>query len=784
MDKEYIAPREAHRKLQLARRMEQNVYLYGATGYGKTTLLKQYLDFRSYEYVDCSEPEWEERNYDSVGCIVFDQAHMVQSMEQKKVITRLLERKDSWVIIVGRAGLPAWIRPYQMAGRLLLISEIDLQLSEKEIEALAKQKGITLRKEDAYYIYQKSEGNAYVILLFLELLEGKNKPVGEQENEQVAKEFIRFLDEHVISQWDMDIQDFMMKMSVVDSFDEEMAERITGEDKISQLIERAGGVGNFLMERDEMYYFRPIIKRALLNRGYKKLGKNMINQCFYNAGRFYEHRDDIMKALEMYEQIGDNENIRSLLVRNGRKNPGAGFYYELRKYYLMLPEEEAENDPILMSALSMLYSVLMQEEKSEYWYEKLSGFSKKVTGGEKREADQRLAYLNITLPHRGSAAIADLIKNYPKLIKSGVENLPEMSVTNNQPSVMNGGKDFCDWSKIDKLLANSIGVLIEKMLRSYGLGMVDHALGESFYEKGVDSYEVLKHLSKALLESQDSGKIELAFATIGIQVRLNVVLGDMNNALRLMQGFEERIKKENANQLRPNFNALRCRLALYNGEEVVAEKWMNEEAPDEQREFCTLERYRYLTKLRYYIIHADYARANALIGLLRVYAEKSKRVYILMELDILESVIRFRQKQEWKTLFWAALRKTSEYEFVRILSEEGALVYPLLKEIRKEMDGQKKIPEKWFRQVLTETKAVADHYPAYGGMDQTSLKDFKETDLQVLKMQAEGKTQAEIAEALGVTLRTVKYYSAENYKKLGVNGKTEAVQKARSLNLI
>lgn len=792
MDKNYIAPAEAHRKLQLARRMEQNVYMYGATGYGKTTLIKQYLDFRTYEYIDCSVHEWEEtlEQYieklvdDKQSCIVIDNAHLINSIEQKHIITRLLDRSELWVIIISRANMPAWIRPYQLAGGVLLISEKDLQFTEKEIEAIAAKQNVLLTKDDTRFIYNRAEGNAHVVSLMLATMKELNIGAGEELAEKVSKEFINFLNEHVISQWDIDIQDFMMKMSVVDSFDEELAERITGEDRILELLERSDGAGNFLEEKDEVYYFRPIIKRALHDKCYKKLGKSVVNQCYYNAGRYYEHKDDIIKALEMYEQIGESDNIRSLLIRNGRKNPGAGFYYELRKYYLMLKEGDVKDDPILMSALSMLYSVLMQEEKSEYWYEKLKEYSEKVTGGEKREAVRRIAYLNITLPHRGSTGIAELIKNYPKLAKSGIESLPEMSVTNNQPSVMNGGKDFCEWSKIDKLLANTIGNLIEKMLRRYGQGMVDHALGESFYEKGMDNYEVLRHLTKAQLESQDSGKIELAFATIGIQIRLNIVLGDIENAKRLMRSFDEKIKINDARQLRPNFEALRCRMALYTGEQDIVKAWIEKEAPDEQKEFCTLERYRYLTKLRYYIINADYGRAGALIGLLRVFAIKSKRHYIQMELDVLESVIRFRQKQEWKEIFLQGLSRIADYGFVRILSEEGALVYPLLKEVSKEIEGQKNISAKWFKQVITEAKAVADHYPAYGGMSQMSPVDFKPAELQVLKLQAEGKTQAEIAEALDVTLRTVKYYSAENYKKLEVSGKTEAVQKARSLNLI
>lgn len=796
MDKDFIAPVEAERKMSLAKRLGQNVYMYGATGYGKTTLIRQYLRDDIYEYIDCSVNEWEnlkifesgandkEINPVSTKCVVLDNTHLIRNIEQKQKVSRLLNRKDVWVILSARVSIPSWVKPSQMSGNLILVSEDDLKLSAKEIKAFAKKQDIKLSEEEAEYIHKKAEGNAFVISLALSDMKEYNLMAGEELAEIVAREFIDYLNETVVSWWDVDIQDFMMKVSVVDSFDEELAERITNEDKIAELIERSGNAGNFLMEKDGIYYFRPIIKRALFERGYKKLGKDMMNQCHYNAGQCYEQKDDIMKALSMYEKTGDRKNIRSLLIRNGRKNPGVGFYYELRKYYLMLSEEEVSDNPVLIAALSMLYSVLMQETQSEYWYEKLRDYTEKVTGGEKREAFRRLAYLDIALPHRGSAGIVDIIKSLPKLIDSGDDTLPEMSVTNNQPSAMNGGKDFCDWSKKDKFLAATIGSLVEKMLRGFGYGIVDVALGESFYEKGVDNYEVLRHLTKAQLESQESGKIELSFVTIGIQVRLNMLLGDVNNAKRLLDKFEERIVSENARQLIPNFEALRCRIAMYTGEQDVVNEWVEQVAPDEQTEFCTLERYRYLTKLRYYIINGDYLRAVFLIGLLRVFAEKSKRTYIKMELDILESIIRYRQKQEWKKLFINVMQVMNEYSFIRIMSEEGALVYPLLKEINKDEKYNAIVTTKWFKQIISEAKLVAEHYPAYGGTNKISPIDFKPVELQLLKMQAVGKTQAEIAEELGVTIRTTKYYAAEIYKKLGVSGKTEAVQKARSLNLI
>ena len=55
MDKGYIAPDTALKKLRAARSLRQTVYLYGATGYGKTELIKQYLKNRRYQYLSCGE---------------------------------------------------------------------------------------------------------------------------------------------------------------------------------------------------------------------------------------------------------------------------------------------------------------------------------------------------------------------------------------------------------------------------------------------------------------------------------------------------------------------------------------------------------------------------------------------------------------------------------------------------------------------------------------------------------------------------------------------------------
>ena len=46
---EYIKPVQAFKKLDAAKLLRQSVYIYGATGFGKTELIRQY--FRNQRYI-------------------------------------------------------------------------------------------------------------------------------------------------------------------------------------------------------------------------------------------------------------------------------------------------------------------------------------------------------------------------------------------------------------------------------------------------------------------------------------------------------------------------------------------------------------------------------------------------------------------------------------------------------------------------------------------------------------------------------------------------------------
>ena len=715
MDKNYVAPAKALQKLRTARSISQTVYLYGATGYGKTERVRQYLSNRRYTYLSCEEQPWgdgalpsEEPGRQNRRVVVIDDLHRLKSEELRQEITALEQREDIWLILISRSPIPLWLMPRHIKDVFVVICEKDLRMGRDEITAYLDVCDIAYTEEDIKYLEVTAEGNAYILHhVALRMKEGCSP--GPELHAKIWDAFAVYLENVVLVRWDSDLLEFLMQVSVVDEFTLELAEMISCSRHVTALLEQAAEAGNFLTREDGVYRLRPVLITALRNRAAKVYGRERVKDFKYNAALYYEMHDEVLPAFTLFEECGKNERIKNLLIRYARRNPGNGHYYELRRYYFNMDEREIEDSPVLMAGMSMLCSMLMDGEKSEYWYEKLKAFSETARGGVRREAQSRLAYLDIGLPHRGSKNILDIMKNVPVLLFDRGNCLPEFSVTSNLPSTMNGGKDFCHWSRDDTKIAKRFGTLVERVLGRYGKGLVKAALGESYYEKGEDNYKVMTLLACAQMEAEQGGMMEIAFAVVGVRVRLCLSQGDTQAARELLAAFEQSVRENKAVQLLPNIRALWCRIALYEGDMDAAERWLKT-APLEDMEFCSLERYRYLTKVRCYLAKGEYLMAQALLEKLRYYAEQTDRPYIRMEVGLLSAVTKERAGGPWQVELSAVLHEAEPYRFIRLICEEGAAVWHLLQREKKALLADKALDKKWLHRLLNEASSMAQRY--------------------------------------------------------------------------
>jgi LuxR family maltose regulon positive regulatory protein len=69
-------------------------------------------------------------------------------------------------------------------------------------------------------------------------------------------------------------------------------------------------------------------------------------------------------------------------------------------------------------------------------------------------------------------------------------------------------------------------------------------------------------------------------------------------------------------------------------------------------------------------------------------------------------------------------------------------------------------------------------------VEQPLIEPLSERELEVLRLIAEGLSNRQIADQLTVVIGTVKAHSSNIYGKLGVSSRTQAIARARELNLI
>lgn len=776
----YIFPGKAEKKLKTAKKERMPVYLYGATGTGKTSLIRQFFSHRKYEYYEAAEFCIQKKQLfrgetEKPRIVVLDGLHEIQDPEDRNflasLLRKLLDSRQIWLILISRAQVPGWLMNLYIQYAFLVISEQDFYLNRKEQDIYLEQMGIHASQAELDRMWDCT-GGVPVAARLLALNQG--------DIEITRKELFQYLDSHVYDHLDLELEQFLMATSVVDSFTKELAEMITGNSQVETILVRAAEAGSFfaVAGKNGVWEYRWQMLVSMRQRLQIKYCKEKIGQYYHHAGLYYEMHDQIPEALLMYRQISDNESISRVLAANLRKNPATGHYYELKEYYLKLPEETVKESPLLIAGMSMLQSMLMNEEESERWYRELEEYVRNHTGSERREAQSRLLYLDIGLPHRGSVHLADMLKGAGALLMERKVCLPEFSVTSNLPSLMNGGKDFCEWSRHDRELAASIGKIVSLVLGKYGKGLVPLALAESFLEKGLDGYEVMRLIQKGKMEADSGGKTEQSFVAVGLLSWLAILDGNEQYALELIEMFLPEAEK-NAPNIMKNLDAFRCRIWMYQNECDRIYQWM-ETAPNEMEGFATMERFRFLTKMRVYLIQANYEKACVLGEMLLYYADKMKRPYIRMETRVLLSIAQHALcLEEWKETLQACIEEAESYRFVRVLSREGTVLNGMLKNTPFVFRNKK-----YEKQVKEECRKMSVQYPNYLKCCNSGNIQLSSNAREILKLQVDGLSNREIAETLGLTLANVKYHSGETYRKLGVKSRLAAVNEAKRRNLI
>lgn len=701
--------------------------------------------------------------------------------EQQRLLDLMRTRRDLRFVLVGRCRVPGWLMPFRLAGDMAIIGIENLMFDVDTTRLALEAHGSSPSSRELVAIDRDLQGFPVAIAFLGQRLEG-DAHYDETILDGVIRDLFAYFEDSVYDRLPQPCRRLMLDCAFLDSFDIELAKTVSGNNRAGEVVsELLRNSSMLLFDGVDSYHFWEVFQRFLQWEARQRLSDEEIRETFGRAALHYELVDDVAQALTYYSKAGDNRKVREMLERNSDLHPGAGHYLEMADHYLTLPDEEIRKSPSLMCGMSMLTAMALDFEASDGWYHELERRLSTMSRSDSEYADVRgrLVYLDIALPQTGTKGLANVLKGAATMMGNGSVNLPAFSVTSTMPSILNGGKDFSDWTKIDDLLYVTMRKPIEAVLGRDGVGLAECAICESKFEKGQDISTRLLTLMSRLGEIQAKGTPDIEFALAGLVARAQVMQGKPTVAISSIENLRTRFVERDETRFLPNIDAMLCRIRLRLGQDERTSRWLETEAPADGSRLWVFWRYRYITKMQVLIAENRCDEALLVSAQLYPYCQRCGRVMDGLTLELLSAIcMRRLQNRAWRDEMRSALDTCLEYSYVTPVAQLGIAIQPLLTECGWNRNAD------FLDKLVSATRQQAIRYPRYLSSAPALAEPLSNSEMQVLRLVNMGMSNKRIAETLGVKLPTVKTHVSHILQKTGTSSRIEAKAIAEELHLV
>lgn len=752
-------------------------------GFGKTVLADALLRGRNVLRQSAAAPDWAiPSSAQDWDILLIDDLQLMQEEAGQQALCELIRSSPERHFVLLSRGAPlGCLMAFQYTGLMTVLEADDLLFDADDVRRLFQLSGANVTDNEIDGILKESLGYPLGVAITARCM-SPNKPWAPELVARVFHEVFLYFETAIYRRFDLPVRRFLLELAPFESFDLEMARMVSGDPRAGERLNWLLRYTTMLRYDDcQRFHFWSGFRAFLLWEMEREYTEEKRKALFSRGGLYYELKEDYAHALECYTSGGDHSKVSELLVRNAELHPGMGHYAEMEKYYRSLPEVEILASPSLMQGMSMLCALVMDYEGSERWYGELQKFvehcGRQDAAG--KQARGRLAWLDISLPQRGVKGLTETIPAVFRLLTNKELALPSFSVTSALPSIMNGGKDFSEWSKKDDLLYKTLRLPVEAVLGRDSVCLADCAIAESKFEKGADVTGRMLSLLPQLNEIRNRGTPDMEFAVSGLLARSQLANGQAMDARRTIEVLREYFAERGLTRFLPNMDAMLCRIDMHTGDLDAADAWYREKAPCEPTHLNVMRRYQYLTQAMVELEDGRPDTAQLTLSPLEPYIQNCARNIDGIHLNVLTAIALHRKKDErWRERLTAALDAAAEYRFIRTVSVYGTAVLPLLEAL--DWDGDKA----WRKRLMAAVRTQAAFYPHFLEPRLAPGEELTPTELQILHLLCADKSNAEIAQIMDVKLPTVKTHVSHILDKLDVKRRAEAKTAAKKLHLV
>jgi LuxR family maltose regulon positive regulatory protein len=775
--------------------------------------------------------------------LIVDDFHLIRSEEIHRGLSYVVEHlPDTFhLVLAGRTAPPWRLSRLRGRGQVTELGSADLRFARDEAGAfLTRTMRLGLSPEEVEALVASTEGwvaGLQLAALSLRPRADHWRQLGSHSG--ADREVFDFLSEEVLGGQPKSIRQFMMRTSITDRLNGSLCEVLTGHEDGQETLERLERANLFVFPVDEerrYYRYHRLFARFLRQRLQREHPEE-VQELHRKAAEWYRRNDYPIEAVRHALRAPDFETAADLLESVGEGMLERGEVATLLEWLDAIPGEVVDTRVRLAFLRAWALAHAGRLEAVDSVLRRVEGHLSAANGSTEGDSTVRTEkVVDKTLGLRGEvaavrarvAAINEDARAVTEFSREALLWLPRESLRlrgnvaldmahgyNLTGEMREADAAFAEAAAASEAAGNLRSTLIALWYRSSVkavLGRLDEAaelaegclevaqkehnretpvsgtahvaVAQVLYERDeLDAAE--RFFEEGVRRGKRGGEVKIVAAGYIGLARLAVARRRSEDALELMRRARRLASW-------PHIGAWQARVQLAAGNVAAAARWVNEygtEHEDPSGYPRDLER---LTSARILLARNETDEALALLERLLAKAESQGRVSHEIEALLLTALAR-ETRGETDEAESAALRAASLAEaggFRRILVDEGAPLAALLARAMRRLRWKKGIEhgDASVRYLGEMVEAIRAGAAAPGDDDSEKVlsasEPLTEREREVLRLVAAGLSNTQIADELYLALGTVKSHIHHIYGKLLVSSRTQAVERARELDLL
>ncbi|MEJ2304355.1 MAG: LuxR C-terminal-related transcriptional regulator [Anaerolineales bacterium] len=719
--------------------------------------------------------------------LVLDDYHTITNSLIHEMLEYFLEHQphQAHLVIITRSDPPLPLARLRARGQMIEIRASDLRFTEEEAGHFFNQSmQLVLEEEEIHSLEMRTEGWAVGLQLAALALKNLPDPQNFVETFRGSHRYVLdYLAEEVIRQQRKGVREFLIQTSILERFNAESCEALTGYPDSQGLLSELEQANLFLIPLDDervWYRYHHLFAEFLR----AELSKTETEKLYRKAALWHEQNDLLSEAVQYAMASGDLEFLADVIDRGLRKDAiWSGGNLTLYATWLdALPPQAFESRPALSLNASRILYLLGRFDLAEKQIHQTEQTLHALPSSPEKEQMLALASL-----YRG--AIASVRGDTGQAIEKitfAQERLPQEHHLQHARGFFSLGLAYEVSGQTELAVQNylrsseeaqSAGVLflvIHSLCAAaqVQIGQAKLHLAEQACQQAIQVAEGKRlpplGLAESILGSIALERNDLAAAEEFLQNGIalsrrgglmdDVILG--LSYLARLHAYQGRVSMLAA--------AYIANLQLLTGQEGAATQWAAEYQAvraGQPHEFADLTLVRVLLKT------GDRENVPSILDALLKRGRAQGRVRTCMEAMILMALFHRAEKDIPAAVDWLsqALGLAAPEGFMRIFLDEGTALLDLLPKARQAA------PE-LVDAILGSLQAESGKSP----LDQLP-EPLSEQELRVLGLIVAGKTNRGIADELVISVGTAKWHVHNILQKLGVSNRSQAIARAREL---